>query len=94
MHLFLSEFECKLFLVCSRNLTMHDATQNRGDAAGRHFQFSVHFFPAKALLCDGSVRNIERNTIMRWEVEFREIDPQELHNMEEQAVRNVVEKLG
>jgi hypothetical protein len=73
---------------------MHGATQNRGDAAGRNFQFTVHFFPSKALLCDGSVRNIERNTIVRWEVEFREIDPQELHNMEERAMRNVVEKLG
>jgi hypothetical protein len=73
---------------------MHGAIQNRGDAAGRHFQFNVHFFPAKALLCDGSMRNIERNTIVRREVEFREIDPQELHNMEERAVRNVVEKLG
>jgi hypothetical protein len=31
---------------------------------------------------------------MRWEVEFREIDPQELHNMEERAMKNVVEKLG
>jgi hypothetical protein len=40
------------------------------------------------------VQNIERNTIVRWEVEFREIDPQELHNMEERAARNVVEKLG
>jgi hypothetical protein len=73
---------------------MHGATQKRGDAAGRHFQFTVHFFPSMALLCDGSVRNIKRNTIVRWEVEFREIDPQELHNMEERAVRNVVEKLG
>jgi hypothetical protein len=73
---------------------MHDATQNMGDAAGRHFQFTVHFFPSKALLCDGSVQNIKRNTIVRWKVEFREIDPQELHNMEERAVRNVVEKLG
>jgi hypothetical protein len=40
------------------------------------------------------LRNIERNTIVRWEVEFLEIDPQELHNMDEWAVRNVVEKLG
>jgi hypothetical protein len=40
------------------------------------------------------VWNIERNTIVIWEVEFREIDPQELHNMEERAMRNVVEKLG
>jgi hypothetical protein len=94
MHLFLSEFECKLFLICSRNLTKHGATQNRGDAAGRHFQFTVQFFPSKALLCDGSVWNIERNTIMRCEVEFREIDPQEPHNMEERAMRNMVEKLG
>jgi hypothetical protein len=68
---------------------MHGATQNMGDDAGRHFQFTVHFFPSKTLLCDGSVRNIERNTIVRWKVEFREIDPQELHNMEERVVRNV-----
>jgi hypothetical protein len=40
------------------------------------------------------MRNIERDTIVRWEVDFGEIDPQELHNMEEQAMRNVVEKLG
>jgi hypothetical protein len=73
---------------------MHGATQNKGDAMGRHFQFIVHFFPSKALLCDGSVRSIKRNTIVRLEVEFREIDAQELHNMEERAVRNVVEKLG
>jgi hypothetical protein len=64
------------------------------DAAGRHFQFTIHFFPSKALLCDGSVQNIERNTIVICEVEFREIDRQEMHNMEEQAMRNVVEKLG
>jgi hypothetical protein len=93
MHLFLSDFECELFLVCSRNFT-YGATQNMGDAAGRNFQFTVHFFPSKALLCAGSVRNIERDTIVRWEVDFGEIDPQELHNMEERAVRNVVEKLG
>jgi hypothetical protein len=78
---------------CSRNLT-HYATQNRGDTAGRNFQFIVHFIPSKAFLCDGSVWNIERDTIMRWEVDFGEIDPQELHNMEKKAVRNVVEKLG
>jgi hypothetical protein len=62
----------------------------RGDI----FSSLSHFFPAKAFLCDGSMSNIKRTTIVRWEVEFREIEPQELHNMEERAVRNVVEKLG
>jgi hypothetical protein len=38
--------------------------------------------------------NIETDTIMRWEVDFGETDPQELHNMEEQAMRNVEDKLG
>jgi hypothetical protein len=90
----LVEFECKFFLVCYHNLTMHGATQNRGDAARGNFQFTVHFFPSKALPGDGSVRYIKRDTIVRWEVEFGEIDPQKLHNMEEQAMRNVVEKLG
>jgi hypothetical protein len=40
------------------------------------------------------VRNIERDTIVRWEVEFAEIDPQELQNMEEKAVKNEMEKFG
>jgi hypothetical protein len=40
------------------------------------------------------MRNIERGTIVRCEVVFAEIDPQELQNMEEHAMKNVVEKLG
>ena len=31
---------------------------------------------------------------MKQEVEFEEIDPQEIQSMEERAVRNVVEKIG
>ena len=66
---------------------------NRGDDA-RKFEFAVEFFPSKAKLGDGSVRDIERDTIVKWEVELAEIDPQELQSMEEKAVRNVVEKIG
>ena len=66
------------------------ACQNRG----RRFQFSVRFFPGKAKLGDGSVRNIEKDTVLSWEVDFAEIDPQDLVNQEEKAVRNVVEKIG
>ena len=66
---------------------------NRGDDA-RTFEFTVEFFPSKAKLGDGSVRDIERDTIVKWEVELAEIDPQELQSMEEKAVRNVVEKIG
>ena len=40
------------------------------------------------------MRDIERDTIVRLEVEFSEIDPQELQILEEKAVKNVVEKLG
>ena len=65
--------------------------QNRGRS---QFQFCVKIFPGKAKLGDGSVRNIEKDTIVRWGVDFAEIDPQEWHNMGEQAVRNVVEKIG
>ena len=39
------------------------------------FEFSVEFLPSKAKLVDGSVRDIERDTIVKWEVEFEEIDP-------------------
>ena len=61
---------------------------------GRTFEFTVEFFPSKAKLGDGSVREIERDTIVKWEVECAEIDPQEIQSMEERAVRNVMEKTG
>ena len=61
---------------------------------GRIFQFTVEFFVCKSKLGDGSVRNIDRDTVVRWEVDFADIDPQELQIKEEKAVRNVVEKLG
>ena len=66
---------------------------NRGNVA-RTFEFSVEFLPSKAKLVDGSVRDIERDTIVKWEVECAEIDPREIQSMEERAVRNVVEKIG
>ena len=61
---------------------------------GRTFEFTIEFFPSKAKLGDGSVRDIERDTIVKWEVEFAEIDPLEIRSMEERVVRNVVEKIG
>ena len=61
---------------------------------GRNFQFTVEFFVSKSKLGDGSVRNIDRDTVVRWEVDFAEIDPQELQIKEVKAERNVVEKLG
>ena len=60
----------------------------------RNFEFNVKFFVSKAKLGDGSVRDIKRDTIVRLEVEFSDIDPQELQILEEKAVKNVVEKLG
>ena len=54
----------------------------------------VNFFPSKAKLVDGSIQNIERDTIVKWEVEFTEIDPQILQNMGETAVKKWVEKIG
>ncbi|KAE8788506.1 hypothetical protein D1007_37433 [Hordeum vulgare] len=64
----------------------------RADDA-RTFEFTIEFFPSKAKLSDGSVRDIEGDTIVKWEVELSEIDPQELQSMEEKAVRNVVAKI-
>jgi hypothetical protein len=60
----------------------------------RSFQFSIQFFPSKPNPDDGSVRNIERDIIMRWEFTSGEIDPQELQNMEKMVVWNMKEKLG
>jgi hypothetical protein len=58
------------------------------------FQFTIKPFPSNAKLGDGSMPNIVRGTIVRWEVEFGVVDPQELQNMEEKSVKNMVEKLG
>ena len=54
---------------------------------------TVNFFPSKAKLVDGSIQNIERDTIVKWEVEFTEIDPQVLQNMGETTVKKWVEKI-
>ena len=40
------------------------------------------------------MQNIERDTIVKWEVDFEEIDPQDLQNMGEKAVKTMVEKIG
>jgi hypothetical protein len=66
---------------------------NRGDGA-RNFEITVVFFGSKAKLSDGIVQNIETGTNVKWEVEFSEIYPQDLENMEEKAVKNFVEKIG
>ena len=36
-----------------------------GDAAARTFELTVKFFPSKANLVDGSIQNIERDTIVK-----------------------------
>ncbi|KAE8803788.1 hypothetical protein D1007_20300 [Hordeum vulgare] len=43
---------------------------------------------------DGSIQNIQRDTIVKWEVDCAEIDPNELQSMEEKAVKKLVEKIG
>ena len=63
-------------------------------AERRTFELSVKFFLSKAKLANGILRNIEHDTLVSWEVDFAEIDPQDLVNQEEKAVRNVVEKIG
>ncbi|KAE8768862.1 hypothetical protein D1007_59626 [Hordeum vulgare] len=51
-------------------------------------------FEQTAKLVDGSIENIQRDTIVKWEVDCAEIDPNEIQSMEEKAVRKLVEKIG
>ena len=69
------------------------AATNRGDAAARTSELTIEFFPSKAKLVDGSIKNIERDTIVKWKVEFTEIDPKVLQNMGQKVVKNWVEKI-
>ncbi|KAE8780277.1 hypothetical protein D1007_46675 [Hordeum vulgare] len=70
-----------------------DSASNTGNAA-ETFEFAINFFPSTAILVDGSIENIHRDTIMKWEVDCAEIDPNEIQSMEEKAVRKLVEKIG
>ncbi|KAE8782627.1 hypothetical protein D1007_44022 [Hordeum vulgare] len=70
-----------------------DSASNRGNAA-KTFEFAINFFPSTAKLVDGSIENIQRDTIVKWEVDCAEIDPNEIQSMEEKAVRKLVEKIG
>src|SRR4051812_9923570 len=54
----------------------------------------MEFFPCKAKLSDGSVQDIDRDTTVRLDVEFADVDPQELESMKEKAVGNLVERIG
>ena len=66
---------------------------NRGESAPT-FTIIVEFFPCKAKLADGSVRDIDRDTSVRLDVELSDIDPLELEGLEEKAVQNLVERIG
>jgi hypothetical protein len=69
--------------------------KNRGgDVVPSMFELSIRFFPSTALLVDGSMHPIERDTIVQLEINFGDLDPQELQTMKEKVVRNLVEKIG
>jgi hypothetical protein len=73
---------------------LHAASENLDDATYRNFYLTIKFFPSKAKPSDGSPRNTERYRLMIWKVTFGEIDLHELENMEENVMKNMVEKLG
>ncbi|KAE8801784.1 hypothetical protein D1007_22581 [Hordeum vulgare] len=70
------------------------SNKGAGNAAPETFEFAINFFPSTAKLVDGSIENIQRDTIVKWEVDCAEIDPIEIQSMEEKAVRKLVEKIG
>ncbi|KAE8816773.1 hypothetical protein D1007_05803 [Hordeum vulgare] len=70
-----------------------DSASNRWNAA-ETFEFAINFFPSTAKLVDGSIENIQRDTIVKWEVDCAKIDPNGIQSMEEKAVRKLVEKIG
>lgn len=72
-----------------------DSASNRGGSgSATTFAIIVEFFPCKAKLSDGSVQDIDRDTTVRLDVDFADVDPQELEIMKEKAVGNLVERIG
>ncbi|KAE8808032.1 hypothetical protein D1007_15588 [Hordeum vulgare] len=64
----------------------------RGGGAVRGARGQVEKEPSDSAL--NSIENIQRDTIVKWEVDCAEIDPNEIQSMEEKAVRKLVEKIG
>ena len=95
MHPSLVVFELDLCVIpCSTSLHYRfPPLTNMGDSVPT-FAITVKFFPCKAKLGDGSVQDIKRDTFVRWDVDCTDIDPQELKSMEENAVKNLVERIG
>ncbi|KAE8816754.1 protease Do-like 1, chloroplastic [Hordeum vulgare] len=87
---------CDTYLWQASILALHmcDMQENRNIRKTLHVAGEEISPPWPAKLGDGSLRDIEGDTIVKWEVELSEIDPQELQSMEEKAVRNVVAKIG
>jgi hypothetical protein len=67
--------------------------EKRGDDDAHTFEITVEFILSKAKRVDGGMQVFERDTIVKWEANFVEIDPQDIQSMEEQAVKNLVEKI-
>ncbi|KAE8774030.1 hypothetical protein D1007_53654 [Hordeum vulgare] len=64
----------------------------RGGGAVRGARGQVEKEPPDS--ASNCIENIQRDTIVKWEVDCAEIDPNELQSMEEKAVRKLVEKIG
>ncbi|GJM87235.1 hypothetical protein PR202_ga03169 [Eleusine coracana subsp. coracana] len=73
-----SQFEGILLEVCEKQFEISDNSDSKVDIE----------------LADGSLRAIEQERLVSWEVDCAEIDPQDLVNQEAQAVRNLVDKIG
>jgi hypothetical protein len=43
--------------------------------SGRHSNFVSIFFLSETMLVDGSMRDIEREMMVKWEIECTDIDP-------------------
>ncbi|KAE8770594.1 hypothetical protein D1007_57628 [Hordeum vulgare] len=55
----------------------------------KHLNLQSISFHRRPKLVDGSIENIQRDTIVKWEVDCAEIDPNEIQSMEEKAVRKI-----
>jgi hypothetical protein len=54
--------------------------KNKGDVDAHTFKITMEFFSSKAKVVDGSMQVMEREreTIVKWEVDFGEIGPPDI----------------
>ncbi|KAE8783776.1 hypothetical protein D1007_42757 [Hordeum vulgare] len=85
-----SSYACSCVATSGKFISLRG--HRRRHAVASYAQAATWALSNVAKLAEGSLRIVEHDRLVSWEFVFEDIDPQELVNQEEKAVRTIVEK--